>query len=222
MPKRIKVLIADDHGVIREGLRMLIETEPDMQIVGEATDGKQAVALARKSKPDVVVMDAFMPVCNGVTATQRITRFVPKSRILVLSASDSAHLERQMMSAGAAGYLNKQAAPAHLLSGIRQVRQGTGWVTLHSAQDFPRIGTRPLPTKPPQGRLTAREIQVLRLLAEGCSNKRIAAELNITLATVRTHRQQITRKLNLRGVAKLTRYAMANHLTSSDSAPCLP
>jgi len=221
MLKQIKVLIADDHSVVREGLKALISTEPDLEVVGEAEDGQKAVELAKKLKPDVVIMDAIMPVVNGIMATRRIARLLPKSRILVLSASSDEELAQQMCAAGAAGYVNKQSAPAHLLQGIREVWQGTAWFSPHSANKVPSAGNTAPNGQLRNLRLTARETQVLRLVAEGLSNKMIAADLRITLATVRTHRQQLMDKLKIHGVARLTRYAMANRLIADASGPWL-
>jgi DNA-binding NarL/FixJ family response regulator len=219
MAKRIKVLIADDHSVVREGLKMLISTESDMEIVGEAVDGQQAVALARTCKPDVIIMDALMPACNGVQATRRLTRLLPKSRILVLSAIGDEELAERMWAAGAAGYLSKRSAPAHLLQGIREVQQGTAWFTPPPANAMPGSNNTHSDRQIRGQRLTARETQVLTLVAEGFSNKRIAADLKITLATVRTHRQQLMDKLRIHGVARLTQYAIANRLVAQAPGP---
>jgi DNA-binding NarL/FixJ family response regulator len=215
MARRIKVLIADDHAVVREGLKMLISIEPDMEIVGEAGDGEQAIDLARKHKPDVIIMDAVMPRCSGVTATQRIARLLPKSRILVLSTSRGPDLEQQLLMAGAAGYVSKQSAPIHLLRGIREVHGGANWFSAQPTMGRSSLISRQAILNSPTPGLTGREIEVLRLVSEGCSNKAIAAQLNITLATVKTHRGQLMHKLNIHGTAKLTQYAIENRLTSS-------
>jgi DNA-binding NarL/FixJ family response regulator len=217
--KRITVLLAEDHTVVREGLRTLLEAEGDIKVVGEAETGRQAVALARKLRPDVIVMDIAMPLLNGLEATQQILKAVPGARVLILSAhSDDAYVE-QVIGLGAAGYLLKQTS-AHVLSeAVREVHRGRAFFSpsisrrLHN--HYERSPVRGKMLKKKDARLTSREMEVLQLIAEGQSNKQVAAELGISDKTVEKHRQRLMEKLNIHDVAGLTRYAIAAGIIES-------
>ncbi|MEO5711862.1 MAG: response regulator transcription factor [Luteolibacter sp.] len=211
----ITVLLAEDHLIVREGLRALLKLEADIQIVGEADNGREAVILARTLRPHVIVMDIAMPLLNGLEATRQILRATPATRVIILSAhSDDAYVD-QVMALGASGYLIKQTAFHVLPEAIRQVHQGK---TCFS----PSIGKRRLQQerkedKPSEAAakkdsplLTSREMEVLQLVAEGKANKETADELHISIKTVEKHRQNLMEKLNIHDTASLTRYAIAH------------
>jgi DNA-binding NarL/FixJ family response regulator len=212
MMKRISVLLADDHTVIRQGLRALLSAEEDLEVIGEAENGRQAVTLARKSPPDVVVMDVAMPLLNGLEATRQIRRNNPSTKVLVLTSYGDDELVAQMMSAGATGYLIKQTAANDLLKAIREVHRGNAYFSPAVAKrlrDQCRVAFTNGQTPRKSGELTSREAEVLQLIAEGFSNKQIAAQLTISIKTVEKHRQQVMNKLNIHDVAGLTRYAIS-------------
>jgi DNA-binding NarL/FixJ family response regulator len=210
--KRIAVLLVDDHAVVRQGLRALIEAEGDMVVVREAENGRQAVAQTKKLLPDVVVMDVAMPGMNGLEATRQIVRNVPSAKVLVLTSYGDEDYVAQLLEAGAIGYLVKQTAAADLLRAIREVRGGNKFFSPAIAkrlrqQDREAFLGRQSVSR--IARLTSREAEVLQLVAEGLANKQIAAELSISIKTVEKHRQQAMNKLNIHDVAGLTRYAIA-------------
>lgn len=217
--KQITVLLAEDHTVVREGLRMMLEAEGDIQVVGEAETGRQAVALARKLHPAVVVMDIAMPQLNGLEATRQISKAVPGTKVLILSAhSDDAYVE-QVIALGAAGYLIKQSS-AHVLSeAVRALQSGRTYFSPSIAR---RLRVRNGPSSVCSGslrwckvRLTSREMEVLQLIAEGGANKQVATELGISVKTVEKHRQRLMEKLNIHDTAGLTRYAIATGIIES-------
>jgi DNA-binding NarL/FixJ family response regulator len=210
--QKITVLLADDHTVVRKGLRALLEGEEDIEIVGEAETGRQAVRMAQELSPDVVVMDIAMPLLNGMEATRQITRETPGTKVLILSSYSDEEYVQQLTEAGAVGYLIKQTAVTDLLVAIREAQKGNAFFS-------PAIAKRLLdryrqsflngqPTKVTGDRLTSRELEVLQLIAEGKANKQIASELCISIKTVEKHRQQVMSKLNIHDVASLTRYAI--------------
>jgi len=211
--KPITVLLADDHMIVREGLRKLLEAESDIEVVGEAITGRQAVELTRKLQPAVVVMDIAMPLLNGLEATRQIRQAVPEAKVLILSAhSDDAYVEK-VIAFGAVGYLVKQAS-AHLLSeAIREVQKGNRFFSpsiakslrLHEQKSMDRKGQ----SKAKAVSLSAREMEVLQLIAEGEANKQIAAELGICVKTVEKHRDHLMQKLGIHDTASLTRYAIS-------------
>jgi DNA-binding NarL/FixJ family response regulator len=197
-PRRITVLLAEDHTVVREGLRTLLEAEGDIEVIGEAATGRQAVTLARKLHPAVVVMDIAMPLLNGLEATRQIRKAVPDSRVLILSAhQDDAYVE-QVMALGARGYLLKQAS-AHVLStAVREVQKGNTFFSPTVARRLPSRADpskgQGEPTRRVGSRLSSREAEVLQLIAEGKANKLVAAELGISVKTVEKHRQRLMEK----------------------------
>ena len=211
--KPISVLLAEDHTIVREGLRALLEAEGGLQVVAEAENGRQAVAMARKLQPTVVVMDIGLPALNGVEATRQIAKAVPGTRVLILSAyGDDAYVE-QVMAAGASGYLLKQSSLAALARAIRQVHAGNTFFSPAIASRMSALTRKPVARKAPQDnqltRLSPREREVLQLVAEGAPNKRVAAELGISIKTVEKHRHQVMRKLQIHHTAGLTRYALS-------------
>lgn len=215
---RIRVLLADDHMIVREGLRVLLEAEEDFEVVGEAQTGRQAVELTKKLRPDVVVMDIAMPVLNGMEATRQIVKAIPSARVLILSAHGDDEYIRQVVLSGAAGYLVKQTSANVLGRAIREVQKGN---TFFSPSIAARLHSLSLDS--PDGRgmikkvlvLTSREAEVLQLIAEGKANKQVAAELGISIKTVEKHRQRVMSKLDLHDTAGLTRYAIAAGIIES-------
>ena len=210
--KKIGVLLVDDHTVVRQGLRALLRAEDDLEVVGEAENGRQAVMLARKSPPDVVVMDVAMPMLNGLEATRQILRNTPSTKVLVLTSYSDDECVEQMMRAGATGFLMKQTAANDLLKAIREVYRGNSFFSPAIAKrlrDQCRQALTDGASSRKSGDLTSREAEVLQLIAEGFSNKQIASELTISIKTVEKHRQQVMNKLNIHDVAGLTRHAIA-------------
>jgi DNA-binding NarL/FixJ family response regulator len=209
--RKIAVLLVDDHTVVRQGLRALLSSEEDMEVVGEAENGRQAVQLAKKLEPEVVVMDVAMPLLNGLEATRQITRNSTRTKVLVLTTYGDEDCVTQLMDAGACGYLIKQTAANDLLKAIREVARGNAFFSPSIARRLrdqcrEAFTTGQSPRK--ANELTSREAEVLQLIAEGFSNKQIAAELGISIKTVEKHRQQVMNKLNIHDVAGLTRYAI--------------
>lgn len=211
--EKIRVLLVDDHTVVRQGLRVLLEAEQDIAVVGEAETGRQAVQLAGKLTPDVVVMDIAMPGMNGLEATRQITREVPTAKLLVLSSYNDDEYVHQVTEAGAAGYLLKQTAATELIKAVREARKGNAYfspaISKRLADSYREAFLSGKPSEKRSDQLTSREAEVLQLIAEGNANKQIAAELCISIKTVEKHRQQVMNKLNIHDIAGLTRYAIA-------------
>jgi DNA-binding NarL/FixJ family response regulator len=222
MQQKITVVLADDHTVVRQGLQALLVAEQDIEIVGEADNGRQAVQMVKKLSPDVVVMDIAMPSLNGLEATRQITKECPSTKVLILSSYSDDEYVQQLTEAGAAGYLIKQTAANDLIKAIREARKGNAFFSPsiskrlldHCREAF----VRGEPVKKRGDRLTTREAEVLQLIAEGHANKQIAAELCISIKTVEKHRQQAMNKLNIHDVAGLTRYAIAKGIIESKVA----
>jgi DNA-binding NarL/FixJ family response regulator len=216
--KRITVLLAEDHQIVREGFRSLLKHESDIEVVGEAETGRQAVQLTQKLRPAVVVMDIAMPLLNGLEATRQIRRDCPETKVLILSAhSDDAYVE-QVAILGAAGFLLKQTSSHVLATAIREVQKGH---TFFSPAISKRVQTRRKKavvrgaSMKNGNRLSSREVEVLQLIAEGKPNKQVAAELNVSFKTVDKHRQHLMAKLDIHDVAGLTRYAIAEGIIES-------
>ena len=218
--KKITVLLADDHIVVRQGLRILLEAEEEIKVIGEADNGRETVQMTKKLKPDVVVLDVAMPVMNGLEATRQIAREVPGTKILVLSSYSDEEYVQQLIEEGAIGYLVKQTAADDLLKAIREAVKGNAFFS-------PSISKRLLnqcretsvhggAVKKKSSQLTSREAEVLQLIAEGQANKQIASELSISIKTVEKHRQQVMNKLNIHDVAGLTRHAIAKGIIETN------
>lgn len=208
--KKISVLLADDHTVVRQGLRALLGAEQDIEVIGEAENGRQAVNLASASSPDIVVMDLAMPLLNGMEATRQIVKNQPRTKVLILSTYGEDDYVRQVTKSGASGYLLRHTAANDLLKAIRQVHAGNAFFSPAIAQSLSeqcREAAEKEATEPGPG-LTSREAEVLQLIAEGFANKQIAGELGISVKTVEKHRQQVMNKLNIHDIAGLTRYAI--------------
>ena len=216
--KKITVLITEDHTFVREGMRALLADEPDIEIVAEAENGREAVELALSVHPDVVVMDIAMPILNGMEATRQILAAAPSTRVLILSAHcDDAYVEH-VIALGAAGYLLKQSSHSTLATAIRQVHRGMTCFNPSLAKHLRRCGKIPPAAgeeKIPNLQLTTREREVLQLIAEGKANKETADLLHISIKTVEKHRHQVMRKLDLHNTASITRYAIAHGIIES-------
>src|SRR5438309_466202 len=210
--QKITVLLADNHTVVRQGLRALLEAENDMTVVGEAENGRQAVQMAKRLQPDVVVMDIAMPSLNGLEATRQISRESPKSKVLILSSYSDDEYVQQLTDAGASGYLVKQTAAQDLVAAIREAKKGNAFfspaISKRLLEHYRATVNRPA-GEAKRPKLTPRELEVLQLIAEGYANKQIAGELFISIKTVEKHRQQLMHKLDIHDVAGLTRYAIA-------------
>ncbi|HEV1286997.1 MAG TPA: response regulator transcription factor [Bryobacteraceae bacterium] len=206
----IKILLADDHALVRHGFRMILAAQPDMEIAGEAGNGRDAVELAQKLKPDVVVMDVAMPELNGIEATRRIIELAPRARVLALSMHKDAVYVREILRAGARGYLLKDSADADLIAAVRAVAKGEGYLSPGVSDavlsDYRRHVTDPLDL------LTSREREVLQLIAEGKTNKEIATSLTLSVYTVEAHRGRLMEKLNLHSTGELVRFAVRSGL----------
>jgi two-component system response regulator NreC len=213
----IRVLIADDHAILRTGLRMLIEAQSDMNVVGEAADGSEAVRRAGESEADVVLLDLSMPGSPGTVTIERLVRLDPSPRVLVLTMHDDPVYLRSALQAGASGYIVKKAADVELLNAIRVVHRGGNFVNLtrpgeaavadavqHVPRDSPAAGL-PRP-------LSQREVEVLRLLAQGHTNQEAADRLAVSIKTIETHRKRLSDKLGLRSRAELYRFAVESRL----------
>lgn len=212
--RSVRVLLADDHRLLRETLRLLLEQRHEVEVVGEADDGREAVDLAEQLKPDVVLMDMGMPGLNGIEATQLIRRRLPRTRVLMLSGYDQDDRVAAALRAGAAGYVVKNAPVDELLQAIQEVSQAGTYLSASiadRAEERETFGAAADPEKK-EPALTAREREVLQLVAEGYSNKGIAERLFISPKTVEAHKEHIVRKLGVRGSAELIHYAIRKGL----------
>lgn len=216
----IKIVLADDHRIVREGLSALLRQQPDFELVGEAEDGLAAVKLARTLQPDVVVTDISMPGLNGVEAVRRIHLEEPGVKVLCLSVHDETAMVLSVIDAGAAGYVLKDASFEELVRAIRQVMTHRIYLSPALVGIFVekyRTRESPEPLAVAASPLTAREREVVQLFSEGYSSNEIAARLNVSAKTVASHREHILAKLRIRSIAELTRYAIREGLTSLDS-----
>ncbi len=206
--RRIRILLADDHAVVRQGFKMILSAQPDMEIVGEAGNGREAVELAEQLHPDIVVMDVAMPELNGIEATRRLSASAPHSRVVALSMHKDSVYVREILRAGARGYLLKDSPAPDLLAAVRAVASGEGFLSPAVSDavlnDYRRHVTNPVDL------LSSREREVLQMLAEGKTNKEIAGVLNLSVYTVDAHRGRIMEKLNLHSINELVRFAVRN------------
>jgi two-component system response regulator NreC len=207
--RAIKILVADDHAIVRQGLKLILSAQPDLQVVGEAANGREAVELAEKLRPDIVLMDVAMPELNGIEATRKMVESNSRIRILVLSMHKESVYVREILRAGARGYILKDAIDSELLSAVRSVARGDGYISPAVSgaliDNFQKSGN-------PVDSLSPREREVLQLIAEGKTNKEVATKLNLSVYTVDSHRGKIMEKLNLHSTGELVRFAMKNGL----------
>ncbi|MBL8189183.1 MAG: response regulator transcription factor [Acidobacteria bacterium] len=208
--KLTRILLADDHQVVRRGFGLILSAQPGWEIVGEAANGREAVELTERLQPDLVVMDVSMPELNGIEATRRIAEFAPRCRILALSMHRDAVYVREILRAGAHGYLLKDASDQDLVDAVRAISNGQGYLSPAVSDavlsDYRKHVTDPIDL------LTSREREVLQLIAEGKTNKEIAQDLNLSVYTVDSHRSRIMEKLNLHSAGELIRFAIRNGL----------
>lgn len=214
----IRVLVADDHSVVREGIRHVLESTGDFEVVAEAADGQEALDLARLHAPDVILLDISMPRLTGLGAVPALRRDVPGTRILILSVHDDAQYVLESVRAGAHGYLRKDTSPAELRSALKAVHEGGEWYSPQVARQLSEA-IRAGKEQPPASalaELTPRELEVLGRVARGLTNKETAVELGISTRTVEAHRDSLTRKLGVRTTAGLTRLAIEAGLITDD------
>jgi two-component system, NarL family, response regulator LiaR len=219
MSQTIRVLIADDHVVVRKGIRALLATEPGIAVVGEATDGAEAVRAAAELRPDIILMDIVMPEVDGIEAVRRIMAAQPGARILVLTSFATDDQILPALKAGALGYLLKDTSPEELIQAIRQVHRGESSLHPTIARKVLQELSRPPQRPPTPDPLTEREVEVLRLVAQGRSNQEIARMLVVSEATVRTHVSSILSKLHLASRTQAALYALREGLASLDDPP---
>jgi DNA-binding NarL/FixJ family response regulator len=204
------ILLADDHTIVRQGLKLILSSQSDLSVVGEASNGREVVELAQKLKPDVVLLDVAMPELNGIEATKQMMHANSRLRILVLSMHKEAVYVREILKAGARGYLLKDVIDTELLNAVRSVARGDGYISPAVSgallNDYRQNVTDPVDL------LTNREREVLRLIAEGKTNKEVANKLNLSVYTVDSHRGKIMEKLNLHSTGELVRFALKNGL----------
>ncbi|MDP8980679.1 MAG: response regulator transcription factor [Acidobacteriota bacterium] len=212
-----KILLADDHEIVRRGLRALLEGHPDWAVVGEAETGREAVEMARDVAPDVAILDIGMPELNGFEATRQILKAAPQTEVLILTMHESEQIVREVLDAGARGYVLKSDAGRDLVAAVEALCQHRTFFSSKIADMLLHAYLRPSPRpngepEPARGRLTAREREIVQLLAEGKSNKEVAQALNISIKTAETHRTNIMNKLDLRSITALVRYAVRNNI----------
>ena len=215
----VRILIADDHEVVRRGLRALLEAQPDWEVVAEAVTGREAIEKAKQTTPDVAIIDVGMPELNGLEATRQVLKALPPTEVLILTMHESEQIVREVLDAGARGYVLKSDAGRDLVAAVEALCQHRTFFSskisemlLNSYLRHPDRTTEV--TESPRGRLTAREREIVQLLAEGKSNKEVAASLNISIKTAETHRTNIMNKLDLRSITELVRYAVRNNIVA--------
>jgi DNA-binding NarL/FixJ family response regulator len=212
----MRVLVADDHEIVRRGLCSLIEGQPGWKVAAEAADGREAVEKTRELKPDLTVMDISMPSMNGLEATRQIMKDCPESKVLVLTVHDSDPLIREVLDAGARGYVLKADAGRDLVAALEALRRNKTFFTAKVAQTvldgYLKRDFEPAEVNTRKGRLTPRQREIVQLLAEGKSSKEVAVELGISVKTAETHRANIMRRLDCHSVSELVRYAIRNQI----------
>jgi DNA-binding NarL/FixJ family response regulator len=212
----LKLLLADDHEIVRQGLRSMLDAQRDCQVVGEASDGRQAVAMTKDLGPDVVILDIAMPALNGLEATRQILKTRPQTKILILTMHESDSVIREVLDAGARGYILKTDAGRDLVTAVESLRRNKTFFTSRVSQmildGFLKGDTRPQDPETGAIRLTPRQREIVQLLAEGKSSKEVAVALNLSVKTAETHRANIMRKLDCHSVSEVVRYAIRNKI----------
>jgi DNA-binding NarL/FixJ family response regulator len=212
----LKLLLADDHEIVRQGLRSMLEAQRDCQVVGEAADGRQAVAMTKELNPDVVILDIGMPSLNGLEATRQILKMRPQTKVLILTMHESDSVIREVLDAGARGYILKTDAGRDLVSAVESLRRNKTFFTSRVAQmildGFLKGDSRPQDSPTGIVRLTPRQREIVQLLAEGKSSKEVAVALDLSVKTAETHRANIMRKLDCHSVSEVVRYAIRNKI----------
>jgi DNA-binding NarL/FixJ family response regulator len=219
--KKLRILVADDHELVRRGIRGLLRAQRRWRVVGEAANGREAVEKANKLKPDVAILDISMPDLDGLQATRQIRQTALTTEVVILTMHESDQMVRRVLDAGARGYVLKSDLATHLVKAVKHVSAGKLFLTPRVSdivlQGF--LKSQPYPTEHSQALPTPREVEIIRLLAEGKSNKKIAAELGITIRTVETHRARIMLKLGLHSLTELIHYAIRHNIISAPGAP---
>jgi|SRR6185503_11341750 DNA-binding NarL/FixJ family response regulator len=210
MNDKLRIVIAEDHKTVREGIKLLVDAQPDMEVIGEAGDGEAVIALTAKLEPDIVLMDISMPVLNGLRATKKLRALYPKIKILTLTRHTDDGYLRQLIGAGANGYVLKQSAPSELINAIRSVGQGNSFLDPSLTQKVMGGYVSKAESLRGEGRgdVSTRESEVLRLIALGHSNKEIATRLDLSVKTIEAHKANAMRKLGISGRIDIVRYAI--------------
>lgn len=212
----LRILIADDHDLVRKGIRSLLEAQKGWEVVGEARDGRDAVEKAGKLKPDVIILDHGMPRLNGLEAVRRIMKVHPQAKVLIVTMHDSDELIREVLDAGARGYVTKSDTGQDLVEAVEALSRNKTYFTSKVDQmvldRFLQINTGKADAKPTRDRLTSRQREIVQLLAEGKTSKEVATILGLSTKTVETHRAQIMRRLDCHSVSELVRYAIRNNI----------
>jgi DNA-binding NarL/FixJ family response regulator len=212
----LQLLLADDHEIVRQGLRSMLETQRDCKVVGEACDGRQAVTMTKQLNPDVVILDIGMPSLNGLEATRQILKMRPQTKVLILTMHESDSVIREVLDAGARGYILKTDAGRDLVSAVDSLRRNKTFFTSRVSQmildGFLKGDKKPQEAAPHGERLTPRQREIVQLLAEGKSSKEVAVALNLSVKTAETHRANIMRKLDCHSVSEVVRYAIRNKI----------
>jgi DNA-binding NarL/FixJ family response regulator len=217
MPSAVSLLVADDHDVVRRGIRALIQEQPGWQVAAEAKDGRDAVTKATEFQPDVAILDITMPALNGIDAAMQIAKLSPRTKVLILTIHESDQLSRKALDAGARGYILKTDAACDLITAVSSLLSNKTFFTPNIAQMVLNgyLGKGPTASEEAPLQITAREREIVQLLAEGKHSKEVATVLDITVKTVETHRANILRKLHFHSVTDLVRYAVRNHIVEA-------